>query len=95
MESKKKLQSLEQYLFSEFCYRLDKDESLRIKYCFIAHEDKDVHKYIKGAYGIDVIEKDLDKLERIESIIKDYEKYKSKPYRPAEDYIRLIKEVFG
>ncbi len=33
------------------------------------------------------------KLERIEAIIDDYEKYKLKPYRPANDYVRQIKEV--
>lgn len=57
--------------------------------------DLEKHEHISIEDCMNDIEKDLDKLERIELIIKDYEKYKSKPYRPAEDYIRLIKEVFG
>jgi len=35
------------------------------------------------------------KLERIETIIDDYEKYKLNPYRPANDYVRQIKEVLN
>jgi len=36
---------------------------------------------------------DLDQLEKIKSIVDDYEKYKLKPYKTADDYIRQIKEV--
>ena len=41
------------------------------------------------------IRKNLRRLDKIETIIEDYEKYKLKPYKPADDYIRQIKEVFG
>lgn len=48
--------------------------------------------FFKGDF--EIIEKDLSKLEKIEKIIEDHEKYKLKPYKPANDYIRQIKEVF-
>ena len=48
--------------------------------------------FFKGDF--EIIEKDLNNLEKIKDIIKDHEKYKLKPYKPANDYIRQIKEVF-
>lgn len=50
-------------------------------------------KDLQGNY--ETIEQDLDKLDKIKTIIEDYEKYKLKPYKPADDYIRLIKEVLN
>lgn len=51
----------------------------------IVNYSKDIRKELRRS----------KKLERIETIIDDYEKYKLKPYRPANDYVRQIKEVLN
>ena len=68
IESKEKLQKIQQHLFDELCWRLERNEQFRIKFCFTNKTNKDLFKYIDGAYGIDVIEKDLDKLGKYEDI---------------------------
>lgn len=50
-------------------------------------------EYVERIKKNEGIAKDLNKLEKIKEIIKDYDKYKLKPYKPADDYIRQIKEV--
>lgn len=45
--------------------------------------------------GLELILKEVNRLEKIEAIIKDYEENKQKPYKPADDYIRQISEVLN
>jgi hypothetical protein len=68
-------------------------ERINCKYV-IAQVDKDLEQ-LELIKKNDGIAKKLNQLEKIKTIIDDYEKYKLKPYRPANDYVRQIKEVLN